>query len=531
MQYKSDTDPDTAGDQPGKWAERVLTSDGNAVTIPPETVPWPNSGALSLAGDYVWVRFVHDAAANTITTWTSTNGTTFTQFGQPINVEQYLNQPGGLKVGLFGKHDGSGDDEVDVDAFNVVSGTADPQTPGDDCGAAGQCPQNDEFDGTALDDKWEIVNPNPQALTVGGGNLTLTSAVGDVRNTAFTAQNIVLQDVPEGPWTATMKFDHTALASNGQAAGMVLYGQREPELLRQGRDAVQEHRPVRQPDERDLDRADADVERRLQHQLRRRVPEHRQAHPAHEQPVDPASYDGTNVITEYSVDGEAWAAIAPPVPADQYGPNGVTKVGLFVKHDGGGTPADVKFDSFHMESPSCGEQDDTTPPRTTHALDPAEPDGDNDWYTSPVEVTLNATDNEGGSGVDFTEYRFAGTEEWTRYTGPITVDDEGRHTLQYRSTDKEGNVETHEVGRASGSTRTRRPRRRSSTARRPRPTTTGRWTVDLDATDGDGSGVRDDRDPRRRRRVAAVRRGGDDPQLGGRPREVGRRPAPAGSTG
>ena len=136
VQYKSDTDPDTAGDQPGKWAERVLTSDGNAVTIPPETVPWPNSGALNLTGDYVWVRFVHDATANEITTWTSTNGTSFVKFGQAIKVDQYLNQPGGLKVGLFGKHDGSGDDVVDVDAFNVVSGTADPQTPGDDCGAA-----------------------------------------------------------------------------------------------------------------------------------------------------------------------------------------------------------------------------------------------------------------------------------------------------------------------------------------------------------------------------------------------------------
>ena len=30
VQYKSDTDPNTPGDQPGKWAERVLTADGNA---------------------------------------------------------------------------------------------------------------------------------------------------------------------------------------------------------------------------------------------------------------------------------------------------------------------------------------------------------------------------------------------------------------------------------------------------------------------------------------------------------------------
>ena len=228
VQYKSDTDPNTAGDQPGKWAERVLTSNGNAVTIPPETVPWPNSGALNLTGDYVWVRFVHDAAAKTITTWTSTNGTTFTKFGEPINVEQYLNQPGGLKVGLFGKHDGSGDDVVDVDAFNVVSGTADPQTPGDDCGAAGQCPQNDEFDGTALDDKWEVVNPNPQALTVGGGNLTLTTAAGDVSRHELHGPEHPPAGRAGGPVDGHGEARPHGDPANGQAAGVVLYGQQNP---------------------------------------------------------------------------------------------------------------------------------------------------------------------------------------------------------------------------------------------------------------------------------------------------------------
>jgi len=36
--------------------------------------------------------------------------------------------------------------------------------------------------------------------------------------------------------------------------------------------------------------------------------------------------------------------------------------------------------------------DDITPPVTTCTLDPAEPDGLNDWYVSDVEVILNATD-------------------------------------------------------------------------------------------------------------------------------------------
>jgi len=37
--------------------------------------------------------------------------------------------------------------------------------------------------------------------------------------------------------------------------------------------------------------------------------------------------------------------------------------------------------------------DDTTPPVTTCALDPPDPDGDNGWYVSNVTVTLNATDD------------------------------------------------------------------------------------------------------------------------------------------
>ena len=443
VQYKSDTDPNTPGDQPGKWAERVLTADGNAVTIPPETVPWPNSGALNLTGDYAWVRFVHDATANTITTWTSTNGTTFTQFGQPIPVGQYLSQPGGLRVGLFGKHDGSGDDEVQVDAFNVVAG-ADPQTPGDDCGGEEQCPQNDGFDGSALDSKWEVVNPNPANLAVGGGNLTLTTAQGDVFGGNFTAQNILMQEVPEGEWTVTTKLDHTAITVDGQAAGLVLYGQQSPNYFAkatlQFKNDVNPGMPGAQPGkwiERTLTTNGS-----LNGSYGGNFPNSGALTPPTNALWIRASSDGTNVTTQFSYDGETFTQQAPPVPVSAYGPAGVTKIGVFVKHDGSGPATGVKFDSFTVEAESCEEGGDTTPPTTTHALDPVEPDGDEGWYVSPVEVTLEATDNAGGSGVDTTEYRFAGDEEWTEYTAPFTVDEEGSHTIEYRSTDNEGNTET-----------------------------------------------------------------------------------------
>lgn len=38
----------------------------------------------------------------------------------------------------------------------------------------------------------------------------------------------------------------------------------------------------------------------------------------------------------------------------------------------------------------------TTPPQTTHTLSPTTPDGQDDWYVTPVEVTLSATDLESG---------------------------------------------------------------------------------------------------------------------------------------
>jgi PKD repeat protein/type 1 glutamine amidotransferase len=490
VQYKSDTDPDTAGDQPGKWAERVLTANGDAVTIPPETVPWPNSGALNLTGDYAWIRFVHDAATNEITTWTSTNGTTFTKFGQAIKVDQYLNQPGGLKVGLFGKHDGSGDDVVDVDAFNVVAGTADPQTPGDDCGAAGgQCPQTDEFEGSQLDGKWQIVNPNPAALSVGGGNLTLTSAPGDVRNTTFTAQNTLLQAVPAGQWSATVKFDQTALASNGQAAGLVVYGRQDPN------DFAKVAAQYKNTDLSGNPMNGIWVERALTTNGASNTnyggafPNTGKLSPPTKFLWIRASFDGTNVTTEYSLDGETWAAVAPPVPATEYGPGGVTKVGLFVKHDAGGTAANVPFDSFTVESESCGQQpSDTTPPTTTRTLAPAEPNGDEDWYTSPVKVTLAATDNDGGSGLDKTEYRFAGAADWTTYTGPIDVVDDGRYTIEYRSVDKAGNSEstksvTFKIDSKAPTTTAK------LNGQAPVANYDGPVSVDLDATDGAGSGV------------------------------------------
>ncbi len=85
---------------------------------------------------------------------------------------------------------------------------------------------------------------------------------------------------------------------------------------------------------------------------------------------------------------------------------------------------------------------DLTPPTT--AADFAGTMGDNSWYRSAVTVTLNATDNTGGSGVSSTEYALDGGA-WTPYSASFSIDSEGTHQLRCRSTDLAGNVETYQT--------------------------------------------------------------------------------------
>jgi fibronectin type 3 domain-containing protein len=63
----------------------------------------------------------------------------------------------------------------------------------------------------------------------------------------------------------------------------------------------------------------------------------------------------------------------------------------------------------------------------------------NGWYTSDVTVTLNATDDL--SGVVKTEYKIGDSEDWKAYSGPYALTQDGTYTIQYRSTDRAGNVE------------------------------------------------------------------------------------------
>ena len=84
---------------------------------------------------------------------------------------------------------------------------------------------------------------------------------------------------------------------------------------------------------------------------------------------------------------------------------------------------------------------DRSPPTTTVAGLPA------GWSSVPVTLTFTATDEPGGSGVDYTEYRLDGGA-WTRGVAlvvPAPPATKATHAVSYRSADKAGNLESARI--------------------------------------------------------------------------------------
>lgn len=98
---------------------------------------------------------------------------------------------------------------------------------------------------------------------------------------------------------------------------------------------------------------------------------------------------------------------------------------------------DLNFDPQNTQ-PLQLEPVDKTPPVTIVQLSGTK--GNNDWYLSDVNVSLSASDNEGGTGLKETKYSFDNST-WQTYTQPFIVDTEGITTIYYYSSDLVGNKE------------------------------------------------------------------------------------------
>ncbi|WP_198664516.1 LamG domain-containing protein, partial [Jiangella endophytica] len=78
-------------------------------------------------------------------------------------------------------------------------------------------------------------------------------------------------------------------------------------------------------------------------------------------------------------------------------------------------------------------------PAVSATVAPAEPDGQDGWYVTAPAVTLSADDP--GASI---EYR-VGEAEWTAYSGPVTIDEDGAQVVAYRASNAAGTSETGTV--------------------------------------------------------------------------------------
>jgi glucose/arabinose dehydrogenase/type 1 glutamine amidotransferase len=397
---------------------------------------------------------------------------------------------------------GNGTYTIEYRAIDVAGNHEEPNSVtfeiDNTAGGGGTClPQADDFGGDQLDGKWQIVNDNPSARSVGDDHLTLTMAQGDVYQGNFTAQNILLQDVPSGPWTVTARIKHTNISVDGRAAGLVIFGQNNPNYFAKAAIQYKINDPLNGSPingiwmERTLTTNNA-----VNGSYGGNWPNSGKLNPPTDYVWVRAVFDGTNVSTYYSLDGITFTANAPSFPASALGANGVTKIGLFAKRDGTGSDATVQFDYFHVtgsadpqQPAECSTGGDNKAPVTTATVDPEEPNGEEGWYTSPVEVTLTADDGE-GEGVERTEYRID-NGDWTEYDEPFTVGGDGVRTVRYRSVDVAGNEEAPKTlelridENAPETTATLSPEEPDG----PNGSYNGPVEITLDADDGSGSGV------------------------------------------
>ena len=122
-------------------------------------------------------------------------------------------------------------------------------------------------------------------------------------------------------------------------------------------------------------------------------------------------------------------------------------------------------------------------------LAPATPNGDGGWYKSDVKVTLTAKDNDGGSGLDKTEYREQGAATLDRVQRSVR-----RHHRPARTRSSTARPTRRATSRRPGSVTFKIDKTGPTTTAKlngeaPKASYTGDVAVDLDATDAT-SGVK-----------------------------------------
>jgi hypothetical protein len=126
---------------------------------------------------------------------------------------------------------------------------------------------------------------------------------------------------------------------------------------------------------------------------------------------------------EYSVNGGAFQRYTAPVTVSEQGTVSVAARATDWSGNVENPPAVTSF------------MTDSLPPSAS--VSKSGTSGLNDWYTSPVTISIAASDS--GSGVSSVDYRINGGA-FQHYTAPFSVSTQGANDITTRTTDKAGNV-------------------------------------------------------------------------------------------
>ncbi|WP_459805221.1 ThuA domain-containing protein [Herbidospora sp. RD11066] len=460
----------------------------------PNEVAASNTGNLGDAfPDTYYVRFTSNGS--NLTASYSADGTTYTAMPETKQLAGITNP----RIGLISFASTGQRSIVDAkfDWFHI--------TP-DDTASAGGADPNDDFNGTTIDPcRWNaIVRPDNTLARVTGGNLEIDTSNGDIYGgDNSNPKNFILQTAPEGDWTLETKVDATTFNQQYHQGGLLVYTDdqnyvkfdtlttntagstvaRGIELRSEVGGTVTNPQPNANPNA-------AVVWLRLKKtgtvfagsystdgttwvDLSQTVSNTAVGAPkvgvyafGVNGPTVRAKFDYFKLTKASAVDTTAPVTTASTTPAapgasgfftqavlvnlaatDNAGGSGISKTEYQV--DGGAwttytTSFAVAGDGNHTVSYRSVDKANNTETAKSLALkiDVTAPVTTADFLPvgqGTVPVTLAATDAT--SGVDKIEYSLDGGA-WTAYTTTVNVTGVGDHTLQYRATDKAGNVET-----------------------------------------------------------------------------------------
>ena len=368
--------------------------------------------------DTVWLRMT-STNGSSVTASYSTDGDTWL----PINAANAARDLTGItapKVGLLAlgaTAAGAADNLVaEFDHFKL--------TPDDTAVPCNNGCFVEEFDGSALSSDWGTVRPSGN-LTVSGGSVKIPMEATDLYQTTNTARDLVLTDLPEGPFVATTKVT-APINRQYQSAGLLVYGDDDNYLKHvfQGRSSDPNAASNIIQTARETAGTAAETN----------TPGLGASFPSTVW-LRLTSEDGEQVLGSYSTDGETWTDMSAG-----YSLAGITnpRIGLLsAANQAGGAGITASFDFFTLGEDATCEPGGGEPGDTTNPVVEAQVTGD-----TTKTVTLTATDDSGSATV---EYQVGDATTWTAYTAPLTFDEPGTYVVRYRATDAAGNRATGQV--------------------------------------------------------------------------------------